>query len=93
MKKFAALYIDENGVEKSSSYNMYVRDLSFKDDYGNELSTQVDPRVTSVLIQKKCYKKYFINNVYFGIINMQELGKILENDLRNEAKFFRFVNA
>jgi len=93
MKKFTALYIDENGVEKSSSYNMYVRDLSFKDDYGNELSTQVDPRIASVLIQKKCYKKYFINNVYFGIINMQELGKILENDLRNEAKFFRFVNA
>ena len=91
MKEFSAPYIDENRVKKPSTYSMYVRVLSFKDDEGYELSTHPHPSVTNLLIQKNCYKKYFINDVYFGLINMQELGKILENDLRNENKYFCFM--
>ena len=90
MKEFSAPYIDKNRVEKPSTYSLYVRDLNFKDDEGYVLSTHVDPLVSDLLIQNNYYKKYLINDVYFGLINMKELGDILEDDLRNENKYFCF---
>ena len=55
IKNFSAPYINEMGIKKESTYSMSVRDLNHKDCDGNEVSTEVAPTVTSLLIEKDYY--------------------------------------
>ena len=86
MKNFTAPYIDSDGVKQMLTYSMYVRDLNCKDIDGNELTSQVNPTIINLLEEKNCYNKNIINGVYFGLIDMKGLGKILEDDLKTKGK-------
>ncbi len=92
IKFFSAPYINETGIKKDSTYSMYVRDLNHKDCNGKSVTTEVAPTVTSLLIEKDYYKKYIINDNYFILIEMDGLGKILEDDLRANGEYILCVN-
>ena len=70
---------------------MYVRDLDCKDSHGNELVSQVNPAINNLLKEKDHYVKYIINGVYFGLIDMNGLGKILENDIRTKGGLVHLI--
>ena len=91
IKNFTALYINENGSKKKLTYSMYVRDLDCKDSHGNELVSQVNPAINNLLKEKDHYVKYNINGVYFGLIDMNGLGKILENDIRTKGGLVHLI--
>ena len=90
-KYFTAPYINKNGTKNIKTYSMHVRDTNFKDSEGNELASQVNPIISDLLIKKNIYKKYTINGVYIGIIDMYDLKNILENDLSNNGNLIHFI--
>ena len=71
---------------------MYVRDLSKKDIYGNELTSQVSPKIIDLLIENNFYNIKKINENYFVIIDMNGIGNILETSIKKDGKYINFVN-
>ena len=78
-KNFEALYIDENGLKKKKMYQMYVRDLSLN------IKTVINPQLDTILLDKGHYKKYLINGIYFGLIDLHGVGDIMEKDIREKG--------
>ncbi len=93
IKNFAAPYINEIGQKKNKTYNMYVRDLDYKDSFNNQLTTQVSPIITDLLIENNYYKMNLINENYFVSIDMFGIGNILYNSIKGDGKYINFVNS
>ena len=76
LKEFTALYIDEHGISKRLTYRVYVR-------YPHLCSaTKIHPCLDNILLERKAYLKYFMKGVYFGLVNLQVVGDIMEKDIR-----------
>ncbi len=75
-KDFRANYIDKEGKIEKKTYSMFVRDIKKVDVTG--ISSSLD----SILIKNDGYKKYIINNIHYGIINLEIAGNIIDNDLK-----------
>ena len=57
---------------------MFVRDVDKID------TTAINPILDEILIKKNGYKKYIINNIYFGIIYLDIAGKIIDDDIKKD---------
>ena len=82
-KYFTAPYIDENGISGKLTYSMYVRDLSLDAEM-----ISISPRnflLDDILLSKGYYVKYFINTIYFGVVDLRGIGDIMENDLKSKG--------
>lgn len=77
-KNFTAEYIDEKKNISLKTYSMFVRDIDKID------STGINPILDDILIKNSGYKKYEINNIYFGIIYLDIAGKIIDEDIKKE---------
>ena len=91
IKNFSAPYVNEIGEKTTKTYTMYVRDLDYKDSEGNELTNQVSPRIIKPLIKKKSYIKKIINENYFVLIDMHEIGKLLERSIKSNKEFINII--
>lgn len=78
-KEFRSWYVDENGVEESRAYRMYARDMSAA------RRTLIDPRMDDVLLGRGYYRKYSINGIYLGLIDLHGTGDVMMEDLRGEC--------
>ena len=76
-KNFTGLYSDENGKEKRVTFKMYVRKLE------KNVYTAIHPLMDKEMIKKGAYKKYFINNIHFSLIDINIAGKIMLKDLKS----------
>ena len=75
-KDFEADYINEKKKIEKKTYSMFVRDVKKID------STGISSSLDEILIKNGGYKKYIINNIYFGIINLEIAGNIIDDDLK-----------
>ena len=85
LKNFSSTYIDENGKEKISSYQMHVKDLN------KGVDCYVDPRLDDILIKKKAYFRYKINDTYFSLVDLGIAGNILEKELKLKRNFLIYT--
>ncbi len=85
LKNFSAPYIDENGKEKISNYQMHVKDLS------KGIDCYVNPKLDNILIKKKAYFRYKINDTYFGLVDLGIAGDILEKELKLKRSFLIYT--
>ncbi len=77
-KNFKAEYIDKEKNSSVKTFSMFVRDVDKID------STGINSDLDDILIKKNGYKKYSINEIYFGIIYLEIAGKIIDDDIRKE---------
>tara|TARA_B110001452_G_scaffold253508_1_gene244288 strand:+ start:6731 stop:7498 length:768 start_codon:yes stop_codon:yes gene_type:complete len=78
-KYFSADYIDRYGNKEFKKYKMYVRDLD------KNIVTAISHKMDDVLKKKKAYKKFFFENIYFGLIEMKISGDIMLDDLKKQG--------
>tara|TARA_B100000035_G_C20963662_1_gene537727 strand:+ start:139 stop:927 length:789 start_codon:yes stop_codon:yes gene_type:complete len=77
-KNFQGEYVDKQKKISLKTFSMFVRDVDKID------STGINPMLDKILIEKKGYKKYNINNIYFGIIYLNVAGKIIDDDIKKK---------
>lgn len=75
-KVFSSNYIDYYGDKTKKNYQFYVRDIE-----------KCKSTVISPLLDKKLKSNYwnkYINDIYFGIVNLRAVGDIMLEDLRQK---------
>lgn len=78
-KYFEASYIDYDRKKSIKKYKMYVRDLD------KNIVTSINPKLDNVLKKRGGYKKYFFEDIYFGLVDMKIAGDIMEEDIKSKG--------
>lgn len=76
IKNFTSQYIDENGIESSREYSMYVRDLNYKVVYDQN-------KYEAFLKQNKTMKCIEVNKMIFGVTDLTASYPLLKADMLN----------
>ena len=58
---------------------MYVRDLE------KNIETAISDKMDDELVKKKGYQKFYIDNVYFGLVDLKIAGDLMHDDLTNKG--------
>jgi len=78
-KNFEGDYVDKEGNKLKKIYKMYVRDLE------KNIETAISDKMDDELVKKKGYQKFYIDNVYFGLVDLKIAGDLMHDDLTNKG--------
>lgn len=73
-KNFTANYFDQNNVESTRTYSMYVRNLAMHVE-------SIPDKMQNIFIENNCLNKYYINNIEYKIIDMHMAFDLIKYDL------------
>ncbi|MBO5207818.1 MAG: AAC(3) family N-acetyltransferase [Lachnospiraceae bacterium] len=80
VKNFTAGYIDEQGIEETRTYSMFVRDLDM------DVFVTIDP-MEGIFTANHAVQKYFINEVEIRVLELDKAYDLMRDDvLYNKSK-------
>lgn len=82
-KKFSGKYIGKNGLEKSESFQMYVREDT------KASSTLIDKKFDHKLLEKKALKTVRYGNITFSIVDIEIAYKLMVENIKNKKGLIR----
>ena len=75
-KSFTSQYIDEQGIENTKAYDMYVRDIK------NNVLAYFEP-LENLFTKANIMKKYMMNELVIREVDLYKAYHIIEDDIRN----------
>tara|TARA_Y100000816_G_C26050988_1_gene551039 strand:+ start:540 stop:1325 length:786 start_codon:yes stop_codon:yes gene_type:complete len=78
-KFFKGSYVGRNRVKKIKKYKMFVRDPRVNG------KTEINNKLDKIMIKNNCYKKYMINKIPIGLINLKIAGDIINKDMKSNG--------
>ena len=84
-KNFSGDYIDENRNKKKVNYKFYVRNVSKID------TTGIKKNAGKILSNIKAYKKFFLHNELFGVVDLKKALDFFISDMKNNIETERLI--
>ena len=66
-------------MKKIKKYKMFVRDPRVNG------KTEINNKLDKIMIKNNCYKKYMINKIPIGLINLKIAGDIINKDMKSNG--------
>ena len=58
---------------------MYVRDLD------KNIETAISDKMDEELVKRDGYKKFYLEDIYFGLVDMKIAGDLMFDDIKNKG--------